>query len=136
MWKPRMRPLLATAVAISLTTVVLAGTALAAAQDYRFEAVQPTVRAGNATTVTVRLVHVPSGKPVPDAVVIGSKLEMPMAGMSPMAARVAPVKPDGHGNYSFQTDLAMEGEWVLALAAKVNGEHDTVRGTVKVSATK
>src|ERR1700738_2755130 len=38
--------------------------ALAAAQDYRFEAAGPPAKSGKATIVKIRLVHLPDGKPV------------------------------------------------------------------------
>jgi hypothetical protein len=39
-----------------------------------------------------------------------------------------PISSDEPGVYSFKTDLVMAGRWRLSLAAKVQGEHETVKG--------
>jgi hypothetical protein len=113
-----------------------AGNAFADPKDYRFEAVQPHVMASSDAVATVRLVHVPDNKPVADAVIIASKMEMPMAGMAPMATKVAAVKPSKPGEYPFQTDLSMGGAWTLTVSAKVQGESGTVTGSVPFMAMK
>jgi hypothetical protein len=118
-------------------SVMLAGmsaTAWAAPQDYRFEAVQPHVAVSSETAVAVRLVHVPTGKPVTDAIILPAKMEMPMAGMAPMATKVSGAKPDGKGAYGFTADLNMAGTWMLQVAAKVQGEAGTVTGSVPFTA--
>ncbi len=118
--------------AASLTSM---SAAHAAAQDYRFElAGKPTVSAGK-NTVQVRLVHVTGGKPVPDAVIFESKADMGPAGMPTMPAPVTPM-PAKNGVYSFDVEPGMAGTWALHLAAKVQGEPDTVRGTVNVDLVK
>lgn len=110
------------------------GCAWAAAQDYRFEAVQPHVAISPATELAVRLVHIPSGKPVTDAIMLPAKMEMPMAGMAPMTTKVSAAKPDGKGGYGYTADLSMAGTWILKLAAKVQGEAETVTGQVPFTA--
>lgn len=109
----------------------------AAAQDYRFElAGKPTVSAGK-NTVQVRLVHVTDGKPVPDAVIFESKADMGPAGMPTMPAPVTPTPtPATNGVYSFDVEPGMAGTWALHLAAKVQGEQETVRGTVNADLVK
>jgi hypothetical protein len=54
----------------------VAGTAFAGAADYAFEPVKAEVKSGNEATVAVRLVHKPSGKPVTDAVIVQTRLDM------------------------------------------------------------
>lgn len=118
-------------------SALLAGAATAAwadARDYRFEAVQPHVALAPQSAVAVRLVHVPTGKPVADAIMLPAKMEMPMAGMAPMATKVSPARPDGKGAYVFTADLTMAGTWLLNVAAKVQGEAATVTGAVPFTA--
>lgn len=121
----------------ALLTANLASVSMAdaAAQDYRFElAGKPTVAAGK-NTVRVRLVHVADGKPVPDAVVFESKADMGPAGMPTMPAPVKTM-PAKDGIYSFEVEPGMAGTWALHLAAKVQGEPETVRGTINADLAK
>lgn len=110
--------------------------AAAAPQDYRFEPVQTQVKAGNSAQVAVRLIHTPTGKPIENAVIFQTRLDMSPMGMADMTAKATPVKTDEPGLYRFQAPLGMDGDWALQLAAKVPGEADTVRGVVKFKATK
>ena len=116
--------------------VMLAGgTAKADPKDYRFEAVQAALPASATTTIAVRLVHIPDGKPVTGAIVFQPKMEMPMTGMAPMATKIAPLAADAQGNYRFTADLSMVGPWVLSLSAKVQGEAATLSGSVPFTTT-
>jgi len=109
--------------------------AYAAAQDYCFELTgKPTASAGT-NTVQVRLVHVADGKPVPDAVIFESKADMGPSGMATMPAPVKPM-PAKDGIYSFAVEPAMTGTWALRLAAKVQGEAETVTGTIDADLVK
>jgi hypothetical protein len=101
-----------------LGVLVISGSALGAPDEYRFEAVQPHVKAAGDAVVTVRLIHLPDAKPVADAVIFSRKMEMPMAGMAPMATKIDALKPTVPGEYPFQADLSMAGSWTLALQAK------------------
>lgn len=112
------------------------GEALAGAEDYRFETVEQQVKMSNKAPVAVRLVNTKTGQPIPDAIIVQNKIEMPMQGMSAMAAKTTAAKPDGNGNYAFEADLPMEGEWNLSLAAKVQGEPGTVKGIIMVRSVK
>lgn len=113
-----------------------AGNAFADPKDYRFEAVQAHVTATADTVVHLRLVHLPDNKPVTGAVIFSSKMEMPMAGMAPMATKVAALKPTTPGEYPFQTDFSAGGTWTLTVSAKVQGENGTVTGSVPFMAMK
>ncbi|MBC7950493.1 MAG: FixH family protein [Rhodospirillaceae bacterium] len=122
---------------VLLLSALLAGSSASAwadAKDYRFEAVQPHVAVASDSAVAVRLVHVPSGKPVTDAIILPAKMEMPMAGMGPMPTKVSSGKPDGKGAYAFTADLSMAGTWMLQVAAKVQGEPSTITGSVPFTA--
>ena len=124
--------------AVLALPIVVAGStsAHAAPQDYRFEVVQQSLKKGQIVALDVRLVHVPSGKPVADAIVVQTRLDMSPEGMGDMAAKLAPQPSPAPGIYRFETKVEMEGDWALALAAKVPGEAETIRGTVPLKAAK
>ncbi len=117
---------------ILMLTVVQAH---AAASDYRFELVGKPRLVARKDIVQIRLVRVADGKPVPDAVIFESKADMGPAGMETMTAPVKAMPPKG-GVYSFEIDPGMAGTWALHLAAKVQGEAETVRGTVNADLVK
>lgn len=103
-------------------------------QDYEFRLAEPTVAVGDDRTVIVRLVNKTTGKPVPDAVIFATRLDMAPDGMAEMATRVDR-EPDGEpGNYRFKAAFGMEGRWLLSLAAKVQGEVGTVESKLVLTA--
>jgi hypothetical protein len=109
--------------------------AFATPDEYRFELVgKPQSKAG-LDVVQVRLVHVPDSKPVSDAVMFESSADMGPAGMAMMTAPVKAMAAAG-GVYSFEVDPGMTGTWALHLAAKVQGEPETVRGTITADLVK
>lgn len=112
------------------------GTALAGALDYRFELAQTTLKSGSDREIVVRLIHVPSGKPVTNAILFQTKLDMSPMGMADMTAKASPVTADGAGIYRFRASLGMAGDWALHLAAKVPGEAETIRGSLRFKALK
>ena len=114
------------AVAVSLTGAA----ALAGAVDYAFEPVAAELKKGDDVTVAVRLLHKPTGKPVADAVIVRTRIDMAPEGMADMASPVAPLPGSGPGVYAFKTDLPMAGRYQLSVAAKVQGEPETVVGKV------
>src|SRR5713226_2031093 len=113
----------AVAVLASSTSVVLAG-----ANDYVFEPVKTEIKSGNEATVAVRLVHKPSGKPVTDAVIVQTRLDIAPDGMAEMATAIAPLPSPEPGVYAFKAALTMAGRWLLTISAKVQGESDPVAG--------
>ncbi len=109
--------------------------AFAKADDYRFELVgKPQPKAGR-DIVQVRLVQAPDSKPVPDAVIFESSADMGPAGMATMTAPVKAMPGKG-GVYSFEVEPGMTGTWALHLATKVQGEPETVRGTITADLVK
>jgi hypothetical protein len=106
---------------------------LGASADYRFEATQPRIKMDDNARVVIRLIHVPTGKPVPDAIIFQTHLEMAMQGSAPMLVKASRPKATGGGLYALQAPLNMEGQWTLHLSAKVQGEKDTVVGAVKLT---
>jgi hypothetical protein len=124
------------ALALVITTIAGITGPYAAAADYRFEAVgKPQASAGK-SIVTVRLVHVPDSKTVPGAIIIQSKADMGPSGMADMTAPVQALPPKEPGIYRFEVQPGMAGKWMLSLAAKIQGEAETVRGGVTVELAK
>jgi hypothetical protein len=109
--------------------------ARAAATDYRFELVGKPQLTGQKDIVQVKLVHATDGKPVSDAVIFESTADMGPQGMPTMPAPVKALPSKG-GLYSFEVSPGMAGTWALHLAAKVQGEPETVRGTVNADLVK
>lgn len=114
-----------------LALITYAGTARAAASDYGFEAVAVDVAIGPNSEIRVRLVHKPTGKPVQGALIVKTRLDMAPDDMEAMTASHSAAEPTGEpGIYRFKADLTMEGRWALKLLAKIQGEPETVIGTV------
>ncbi len=124
------------AAAIAATLSLTGGAAFAAASDYAFEAVAPEMKKGDDVTVAVRLVHKPTGKVVADAVIVRTRVDMAPDGMAEMQSPVSSLPASEPGIYAFKTDLPMAGRYQLSVAAKVQGEPETVIGKVIVQATK
>ena len=110
--------------------------ALAAAQDYRFEAAGPPVKSGKATIVKIRLVHVSDGKPVSGAVVFQTRFDMGPDGMASMTAPAKVVRSTDANVFQVELEPQMGGNWALSLSAKVQGETETVTGIVPITIAK
>src|SRR5262249_16631931 len=121
------------ALALVLT---LAGPAFAGANDYAFEPVKAEVKKGDDVIVSVRLKHKATGKPVSDAIIAQTRIDMGPDGMAEMASPLTAVPSNEPGIYSFKTDLTMAGRWLLSIAAKVQGEAEPVVGKITFRATK
>ena len=111
-------------------------TAFADIKDYKFELVDQTVQAGPDKVITVRLMNTKTGKPVPDAVIFATRLDMAPDGMQEMATKIAPVPGAEPGTYKFKATFGMAGRWQLSLGAKVQGETGTVEGKFVITARK
>ena len=114
----------------------VAGTAFAGANDYAFEPVKAEVKSGNEATIAVRLLHKPSGKPVTDAVIVQTRLDMAPDGMASMATAHVPLPSPEPGVYAFKAALTMAGRWLLTISAKVEGESDPVVGKIVFKAAR
>ena len=110
--------------------------AFAAASDFAFEPVKAEVKKGDDVTVAVRLIDKRTRKSVPDAVIIQTRIDMAPEGMGEMTSKLTPLPSPAPGVYAFKTELSMQGGWLLSLAAKVQGEPETVTGKVTFKATK
>ena len=124
------------ATAALLAAISLSGTAFAGANDYVFEPVKAEVKKGDDVGVSVRLKHKATGKPVADAVIVQTSIDMGPDGMGEMASPLTPVPSSEPGVYAFKTDLSMVGRWLLSIAAKVQGEPETVVGKITFRAIK
>jgi hypothetical protein len=114
---------------LALTGAVLtcgATGAFADIRNYEFKLVEPTVKAGPDKTIAVRLIDKTTGKPVPDAVIFATRLDMAPDGMQEMATKIEPVPGAEPGTYKFKATFGMAGRWQLSLGAKVQGETGTV----------
>lgn len=105
----------------------------AAASPYEFSALTPEV-AMDGGPVDVRLTHKPTGKPVADAVIFQTRFDMEPDGMGGMAAQATADGSPEPGIYRFILQPTMAGRWALKLSAKVQGEAETVRGVVVITA--
>lgn len=117
-------------IATALAVIVSAGAVLAGAADYAFEPVNAEVANGAGSELAVRLLNKASGKPVDKAIIFRSRLDMEPEGMAAMTAPLEPMPSTEPGVYRFKANLAMAGQWALKLMAKVQGEKETVQGTV------
>lgn len=122
--------------AVAATLSLAASVTLAGAGDYAFEPVNPEMKKGDDVTLAVRLTNKQTGKPVLDAVIFKTRVDMAPDGMAEMESAVAPLPSKEPGVYAFKTDLPMAGRYQVTLSAKVQGEAETVTGKVIVKATK
>jgi hypothetical protein len=113
-----------------------AGIARADIKDYEFKLIEPTIAVGKDKIVTVQLVNKKTGKPVPDAVIFATRLDMAPEGMPEMATKVAREPGGEPGSYRFKAAFGMEGKWLLSLGAKVQGETGTVESKLVITAQK
>ena len=105
-------------------------------KDYEFQLVDQAIKAGADKTITVRLVNKTTGKPVPDAVIFATRLDMAPDGMQEMATKIAPMPGGEPGIYKFKATFGMAGRWQLLLGAKVQGETGTVENKLVITAQK
>jgi hypothetical protein len=127
------------AVQAALIAAAIGGATTAAVadiKDYKFDLIDQTVKIGPDKIITVRLTNTKTGKPVPDAVIFATRLDMAPDGMQTMATKIVPVPSAEPGNYKFKATLSMAGRWQLSLGAKVQGETGTVENKLVITAQK
>ena len=105
-------------------------------RDYEFQLVDQTLKAGPDKTIAVRLVNKTTGKPVPDAVIFASRLDMTPDGMQEMATKLTPMSGAEPGTYRFKANVSMAGHWQLSLGAKLQGETGTLENKLVIQADK
>ena len=101
---------------------------------YDFSTTTPQVSMDGDAVVDVRIVHKATGKPVADAVILETRFDMEPQGMRRMAAPATAQGSPAPGVYRFIVKPTMAGRWALKLSAKVQGETETVRGMVIITA--
>ena len=105
-------------------------------KDYEFQLVDQAIKTGPDKIITVRLINKASGKPVPDAVIFATRLDMAPDGMQEMVTKVTTMPGTEPGTYRFKATLSMAGRWQLSLGAKVQGETGTVENKIVITAQK
>jgi hypothetical protein len=105
-------------------------------KDYRFDLVDQTVQEGPDRVIAVRLINTKTGKPVPDAVIFATRLDMAPDAMQEMVTKIVPVPNTEPGIYKFKATFGMAGRWQLSLGAKVQGEPGTVENKLVITAQK
>jgi YtkA-like len=129
----------ARAFAAALIAVAIGSASTAAVadiKDYKFELVDQTIQAGPDKVITVQLMNTKTGKPVPDAVIFATRLDMTPDGMQEMVTKIAPMPGGEPGTYQFKATFGMAGRWQLSLGAKVQGETGTVENKLVITAQK
>lgn len=119
---------------LAIGLLLPATAAVAGIKDYEFKLVREQVKKGHAF-VDVRLIHKPDDRPVSDAVVFAVRLDMAPDHMEQMTSAIEPVKSREPGLYRFKVDLTDVGRWRISLAAKVQGETETLQGRLVLKAT-
>lgn len=100
----------------------------AAPEDYAFALTGGEVHPGQGVDLAVSLTDLRTNSPVSGAVIFTTRLDMAPDGMEAMTTPVE-VMPEGEpGIYHLKADLVMGGNWRLQVAAKVQGEAETVQG--------
>ena len=129
------RNFLRTAAIGAVLLAAMAGSALADIKDYEFQLIDKEVKQGEAV-IAVKLIHKPSGRAIPDAVIFAKRIDMGPESMESMTAPLEAVTSTEPGVYRFKTDLTMAGDWALSLGAKVQGETGTVESKLILKATE
>ncbi|UOK73740.1 FixH family protein [Ancylobacter polymorphus] len=123
----------AAALAAALSVAALS-TARADIANYEFRLVQTDIKQGNGAIVAVRLVDKRSGKPVADAVIFTTRIDMAPDGMPTMTAPIEALPSTEPGVYRFKANLMMAGGWQLSLGAKIQGEIGTIENKLVLKA--
>lgn len=122
---------------IALATLLLSATALpvfAGAADYEFQPVKTELPTGPESEFAVKIVDKRTGKPVPDAVIFSTRLDMAPDGMETMRSTLDPLPSSEPGVYRFKLNLSMAGGWRFLIAAKIQGEEETAKGEILLKA--
>jgi hypothetical protein len=126
-------PAIAVALTVVLSTMSL-NTATADPKDYEFQLVEASIKQGPGAIISVRLIDKRSGKPVPDAVIFATRIDMAPDGMETMTSKIELLPSTEPGTYRIKTNLTMEGGWRLSLGAKVQGETGTIESKLVLKA--
>ena len=103
--------------------------------NYAFELVSPTARVGAEGIVDMRLIDKRTGAPMPDALIIQTRLDMASDGMASMTSGIASPPSDVPTVYRFQAALTMAGGWPISHSAKAQGEEGTLDDELVLAVT-
>ena len=126
-----------TSARIALATLLLSAptlSAFAGATDYEFQPVKTELSTGPESEFAVKIVDKRTGKPVADAVIFETRLDMAPDGMEAMTSKVDALPTEEPGVYRFKLNLSMAGGWRFKMAAKVQGEEETAQGEIILKA--
>ncbi|MGB7335686.1 MAG: FixH family protein [Salaquimonas sp.] len=124
------------ALTLGLLVFTAPGSAIAAASDFEFTLVETSIKEGDGAIISVRLIDKRTGNSVPDAIIFTTRLDMEPEGMATMLTPVEALPSTEPGVYRFKADLTMQGGWRFSIAAKVQGEIDTVQMQSNFEAVK
>jgi hypothetical protein len=133
-----MKTLLSTA-RIALATLLLSASVLPAfggAADYEFRPVKTELPTGPESEFAVKIIDKRTGKPVPDAVIFSTRLDMAPDAMETMRSTLEPLPSAEPGVYKFKLNLNMAGGWRFLIAAKIQGEEETAKGEIILKTTE
>jgi hypothetical protein len=122
---------------IALAALLFSATALqafAGAADYDFQPIKTELPTGPESEFAVKIVDKRTGKPVPDAVIFSTRLDMAPDGMEMMRSTLDPLPSSEPGVYKFKLNLNMAGGWRFLIAAKIQGEEETAKGEIILKA--
>ena len=122
------------AAAFAVAATLAAPTAFAGARDYALDLVETTRPVGAGAILTVRLTDLRTRTPVADAVIFATRMDMAPDGMQTMTAPVTALPTEAPGLYRFATDLTMAGNWRFSVAAKLQGEAETIKAELTLQA--
>lgn len=104
--------------------------AQAAASDYNLVLIETTYPFGDGAVLELRLIDTRTNAPVEGAVIFATRLDMEPDGMETMTSTVVALPGKEPGLYRFSADLTMDGNWRFSVAAKVQGEPETVQAQI------
>ena len=120
--------------AAALALALSATTAFAGADDYRFEPISTDYPVGLGAVLEVRLTDLRTNLPVDGAVIYAARLDMAPEGMMTMTSPLTAMPAEEPGIYRFAADLTMGGGWRISIAAKVQGEPETIVAEIELRA--
>jgi len=110
---------------------VLGGQARAGGADFSFVPVTTQVSMATAAQKPIEIKCVDrTGKPVSGVTITRVRLDMAPDGMAQHTAAARLTPADSPGLYRVDAQYTMTGRWQLSLAAKVDGEIETVTGKI------
>lgn len=102
-------------------------------KDYEFKLIQDHVKKGQ-VFVDVRLIHTPDNHAVPEAIIFSKRLDMAPDNMEDMTSEIEQITSPEAGVYRFKVNLSALGKWRISLAAKIQGEKETLVSHLVVTA--